>query len=199
MVPTWQSPFRPVGASLGRNWQGKPRGVRLQIFEAGDVVLQSGLTYRGARLAYKTYGTLNAGEVERHRLSDLVRRAALRSRMADRRRASRSTRRKYFIVIIEQVRQRPVVEPEQHAAAVRPRPLSAFHDDRQCPRAAAAARRGVRHRAGEARLRLLDGRRSRRSTGARCSPTGSSASRRSAARPRPRRIISSFSKGSRRR
>jgi homoserine O-acetyltransferase len=31
-----------------------------QIFEAGDVVLQSGLTYRGARLAYKTYGTLNA-------------------------------------------------------------------------------------------------------------------------------------------
>jgi hypothetical protein len=24
------------------------------IFEAGDVVLQSGLTYRGAKLAYKT-------------------------------------------------------------------------------------------------------------------------------------------------
>jgi homoserine O-acetyltransferase len=31
-------------------------------FEAGDVVLQSGLTYRGARLAYKTYGTLNAAK-----------------------------------------------------------------------------------------------------------------------------------------
>jgi homoserine O-acetyltransferase len=31
-----------------------------QIFEAGDVVLQSGLTYRGARLAYKTHGTINA-------------------------------------------------------------------------------------------------------------------------------------------
>ncbi|HEX3861361.1 MAG TPA: alpha/beta fold hydrolase [Stellaceae bacterium] len=31
-----------------------------QIFEAGDVVLQSGLTYRGARLAYKTFGSLNA-------------------------------------------------------------------------------------------------------------------------------------------
>ena len=30
------------------------------IFGNGDVVLQSGLTYRGARLAYKTYGTLNA-------------------------------------------------------------------------------------------------------------------------------------------
>src|SRR5437763_9293730 len=31
-----------------------------QTFEAGDVVLQSGLTYRGARLAYKTFGTLAA-------------------------------------------------------------------------------------------------------------------------------------------
>ncbi len=33
-----------------------------QIFEAGDVVLQSGLTYRGAKLAYKTFGTLDAGK-----------------------------------------------------------------------------------------------------------------------------------------
>src|SRR5262249_29163406 len=31
-----------------------------EVFEAGNVVLQSGLTYRGARLAYKTFGTLNA-------------------------------------------------------------------------------------------------------------------------------------------
>jgi homoserine O-acetyltransferase len=30
-----------------------------QIFEAGDVVLQSGLTYRRARLAYKTFGALD--------------------------------------------------------------------------------------------------------------------------------------------
>src|SRR6201997_3527007 len=33
-----------------------------RIFAAGDVVLQSGLTCRGARLAYKTYGTLDAGK-----------------------------------------------------------------------------------------------------------------------------------------
>src|SRR5439155_4239189 len=33
-----------------------------QIFEAGDVLLQSGLTYRGARLAYKTYGMLDAAK-----------------------------------------------------------------------------------------------------------------------------------------
>ena len=31
-----------------------------QIFDAGNVILQSGLTYRNARLAYKTHGTLNA-------------------------------------------------------------------------------------------------------------------------------------------
>lgn len=31
-----------------------------QIFELGDVVLQRGATLRGAKLAYKTYGTLNA-------------------------------------------------------------------------------------------------------------------------------------------
>src|ERR1041384_3200386 len=33
-----------------------------QIFEAGDVALQSGLTYRGAKLAYKTFGTLDAAK-----------------------------------------------------------------------------------------------------------------------------------------
>ena len=33
-----------------------------EIFEAGDVVLQSGLTYRRARLAYKTYGALDAAK-----------------------------------------------------------------------------------------------------------------------------------------
>jgi homoserine O-acetyltransferase len=33
-----------------------------QIFEAGDVVLQSGLTYRNAKLAYKTHGTLDAAK-----------------------------------------------------------------------------------------------------------------------------------------
>jgi len=31
-----------------------------RIFDAGNVPLQSGLTYRGARLAYKTYGELDA-------------------------------------------------------------------------------------------------------------------------------------------
>jgi homoserine O-acetyltransferase len=33
-----------------------------EFFELGDVVLQSGLTLRGARLAYQTYGELNASK-----------------------------------------------------------------------------------------------------------------------------------------
>ncbi|CCD87923.1 Putative homoserine O-acetyltransferase [Bradyrhizobium sp. ORS 285] len=33
-----------------------------QIYEAGDVVLQSGATFPSLRLAYKTYGTLNAAK-----------------------------------------------------------------------------------------------------------------------------------------
>ena len=33
-----------------------------EIFELGDIVLQSGLKLRGARLAYKTYGALNPGK-----------------------------------------------------------------------------------------------------------------------------------------
>ena len=31
-----------------------------EIFDLGDVVLQRGATLRNAKLAYKTYGTLNA-------------------------------------------------------------------------------------------------------------------------------------------
>ena len=31
-----------------------------QVYELGDVILQGGITLRGAKLAYKTYGELNA-------------------------------------------------------------------------------------------------------------------------------------------
>jgi homoserine O-acetyltransferase len=37
-----------------------PAPTDFEIFELGDVVLQHGATLRGARLAYKTYGSLNA-------------------------------------------------------------------------------------------------------------------------------------------
>ena len=62
------------------------------IFEAGDVVLQSGLTYRNARLAYKTHGTLDP----RDRMSLSIRHLTARSITISNgrsHRARRSTRR----------------------------------------------------------------------------------------------------------
>jgi homoserine O-acetyltransferase/O-succinyltransferase len=35
-------------------------GGDYQVFQAGDVLLQSGVVFPSLRLAYKTYGTLNA-------------------------------------------------------------------------------------------------------------------------------------------
>src|SRR5258708_31416326 len=37
---------------------GEARMADYKVFEAGDVVLQSGMTLRGAKLAYQTYGSL---------------------------------------------------------------------------------------------------------------------------------------------
>ena len=92
-----------------------------QIFEAGNVVLQSGLTYRNARLAYKTYGTLNADKSNVIVYPTSYGAQHHRSRMADRPGARRSTRRKYFIVIMNKFGNGLSSSPEQHAAAVRPR------------------------------------------------------------------------------
>jgi len=45
------------GAGCDMNADKEPD---FRVFEAGNVLLQSGLTYRNARLAYKTYGELDA-------------------------------------------------------------------------------------------------------------------------------------------
>ena len=37
-----------------------PMPIDHELFELGDIVLQHGATLRGATLAFKTYGTLNA-------------------------------------------------------------------------------------------------------------------------------------------
>ena len=41
-------------------------------FDAGNVVLQSGRTFRNMRLVYKTFGTLNAERSNRHSLPHVV-------------------------------------------------------------------------------------------------------------------------------
>ena len=115
-----------------------------RIFEAGDVVLQSGLTYRGARLAYKTYGTLDAAKS-----NVIVYPTSYGAQHYDlewaigRGQSARSD--EIFHRHHEQVRQRAFVLAEQYAAAVRPRALSAFHNGRQCPRPAAAVAGGLWH------------------------------------------------------
>ena len=67
-----------------------------EVFDLGDVTLQHGATLRDAKLAYKTYGELNADKsmrarspannAERDRVPDLVLGASLGQRVADRRR-----------------------------------------------------------------------------------------------------------------
>ena len=49
-----------------------------EIFELGDVRLQRGATLRSCQLAYKTFGSNERGERQRHRLPDMVFGPALR-------------------------------------------------------------------------------------------------------------------------
>ena len=91
-----------------------------QIFDAGDVVLQSGLTYRNARLAYKTYGTLNADKsnVIVYPTSYGAQHPDLEWQIGP---GQALDPTKYFIVIINKFGNGLSSSPEQHAAAVRPR------------------------------------------------------------------------------
>ena len=56
-----------------------------QMYDLGDIVLQCGSTLRDAKLAYKTFGTLNADKTNAIVYPTWVLRPALRKRMADRR------------------------------------------------------------------------------------------------------------------
>ena len=128
-----------------------------QIFEAGNVVLQSGLTYRNARLAYKTYGTLNADKsnVIVYPTSYGAQHPDLEWQIGPGRALDPT---KYFIVIMNKFGNGLSSSPSNTPPPFDRGALPAFHDDRQCAGAAAPAGRSVRHRAGQARLRLLDGR-----------------------------------------
>ena len=89
-----------------------------EIFAAGDVVLQSGLTYRNARLAYKTYGTLAADKSNVIVYPTSYGAQHMTSNGGRRRAGARPD--PVFHHHRQQVRQRALVLAEQHAAAVRP-------------------------------------------------------------------------------
>ena len=111
-----------------------------QVFEAGDVTLQSGVVFPSMRLAYKTYGTLNARQGQRDCLSDVVQRATLRHRMADparRHPGSRSLLHRHP----EPVRQWPVVL----AVQFRSHAVSGHQLSRRGRGPAPPAGRAVRH------------------------------------------------------
>ena len=128
-----------------------------QIFEAGDVVLQSGLTYRGARLAYKTYGTLDAAKsnVIVYPTSFGAQHTDLEWQIGAGRALDPS---RYFIVIMNKfgngLSSRPSNTPPPFDRGRYPH----FTMTDNGAGAAAPARRGLRHRAGAARLRVFDGR-----------------------------------------
>src|SRR5262249_48031284 len=126
--------------------------VRRPVAAPRYVVLESGLTYRGARLTYKTHGTLNPARsnVIVYPASDGAQHPDLEWPIAP----GKPVETKYFIIIVNTFGNGLSSLPSN---TVRPRPLPAFHDDRQCPGAAAAAGGGVRQRARRAGLRLLDG------------------------------------------
>ena len=168
-----------------------------RIFEAGDVVLQSGLTYRNARLAYKTYGTLDAAKsnvivyptsygAQHYDLEWLIGPG----------RALDPT--KYFIVIINKFGNGLSSSPSNTPPPFdRGRyPHFTMTDNVRVQQRPLAEVFGIERSSSSTASRWG---RSRRFTGVPCFPTGSSASRRSVARPGPRRTISSFSKASGRR
>ncbi len=88
-----------------------------ELFELGDIVLQCKKTLRGAKLAYKTYGALNAKKDNaivyptwysgQHYENEWL----IGERMA-------LDPRKYFIIVPNMLGKRPIYFGQQHPAAL---------------------------------------------------------------------------------
>ena len=88
-----------------------------EIFELGDFVLQNGATLRGCKLAYKTFGTLNAAKDNVIVYPTWYSRPARRQRVAHwRGHGARPGEPVHHHP--QHVRQRPVLLAEQHARTV---------------------------------------------------------------------------------
>ena len=129
-----------------------------EIFDLGDVTLQGGATLRDAKLAYKTYGELNADKSNaivyptwysgRHWDNEWLIGDGMALDPAE-----------VLHHRPEHARQRAVELAEQHASAVRQGALPERHVLRPGAAAAQARHREVRDRDAPARDRLVDGRR----------------------------------------
>ena len=168
-----------------------------QIFAAGDVTLQSGLTYRNARLAYKTYGSLDAAKS-----NVIVYPTSYEAQHYDLEWAIGTGKAldpsQYFIVIMNKF---------DNGLSSSPSNTPPPFDRGRYPHFTMADNVRVQQRlphevsasSGSSSSTGFRWGRNRRSIGALSSQTGSSASRQYAARRRPHRTISSSSKGSRQR
>ena len=154
-----------------------------ETFDLGDMTLQSGATLRGAKLAYKTFGALNADKGNaivyptwysgRHWDNEWLIGDGMALDPAN-----------YFIIVPNMLGNGLSSVAVQHAAAIRPRALPADHGPRQ-GRGPAQARHGaLRHRVARARHGLVDGRRPDLPVGREPPRDGPSERARSAARPK---------------
>ena len=158
----------------------------METFELAEFALQSGPTLRVAQLAYQTYGRLNATKSNAILVSHVLRRRSTPTSSGLSGRTAFSIRRdtssSSSTCSATGCRHRRATLGDSSAATP-----ARVHARRQRHRPAPAAGRCFRHRAAGPGLWLVDGRRSRPCTGARCIPSGSSGSRPSAARPKRRR------------
>ena len=128
-----------------------------EIFELGDVVLQSGQTLRGAKLAYKTYGKLNAAKDNVIVYPDLVFGHALENEWLIGEGMALDPA-KYFIIIPNMfgngLSSSPSNTPAPYNGARFPN-ITAYDN---VSHAAPAGHREVRHQERQAGDRLVDGR-----------------------------------------
>jgi len=140
-----------------------------KVFELGNVVLQEGATLREAKLAYKTFGSLNDDKSNaivyptwysgRHWENEWLIGGGMALDPSE-----------YFIIIPNMLGNGLSSSPSNTPPALRQVPLSQHHRLRQrgCPTPARC--RALRHREARTRHRLVDGRRVDLPVG--CQPPG---------------------------
>ena len=128
-----------------------------EVFELGDIDLQSGLKLPNAKLAYKTYGELNPRRDNVivfptfYSSDHTANEPMIGSGMA-------LDPQEYFIIVAQPLRQRLFIVSKQHSPTPRQSGVSRYHLLRQHNVPAPLGDREVRRRAYRLGMRLLHGR-----------------------------------------